>query len=35
MFKKMNCKFKTGYSTVLTVDINKITAIASSVEKPG
>jgi len=35
MFKKMNCKFTTGYNTVLTVDINKISAIASSVEKPG
>lgn len=35
MFKKMNCKFITGYNTVLTVNVNKITAIASSVEKPG
>jgi hypothetical protein len=35
MFKKMNCKFTTGYNTVLTVNVNKITAIASSVEKPG
>ena len=35
MFKKMNCKFTTGYDTVLTVNVNKITAIASSVEKPG
>lgn len=35
MFKKMNCKFTTGYDTVLTFDINKITAIAASVDKPG
>jgi len=35
MFKKMNCKFTTGYNTVLTFDINKISAIASSVDKPG
>lgn len=35
MFKKMNCKFVTGYDTVLTFDINKISAIASSVDKPG
>lgn len=35
MFKKINCKFTTGYNTVLTIDVNKITAIASSVDKPG
>lgn len=34
MFKKLNCKFRTGYDTTVTFDINQISIIASNVEKP-
>lgn len=35
MFKKINCKFTNGSATALTIDIDKIVAIASSPDKPG
>lgn len=35
MFKKLNCKFRTGYDTTATFDINQISIIDSSIENPG
>lgn len=35
MFKKLNCRFRTGTVTTATINLNQISAIASTNDYPG